>query len=129
MRFGRTACVSLKRLLRPDALASHDSADQEWAEHISADLITRILPSVNGRLSAAAACQLSLDLVLLALSWALKIYIHPSPIPTTSLQDRERFWELLFARAQVGLAPGWLVILVGAVFNSLIFIVAFGRLN
>ena len=67
--------------------------------------------------------------VLLALSWALKIYIHPSPIPTTTPQDRERFWEIMFSRAQVGLAPGWFVILAGAIFNSLIFFVAFGTLK
>lgn len=104
--------------------------DQEWAEHISADLITphftiSELEAVGRRLRA----NYLWIFMLLALSWSLKIYIHPSPIPTLTPQDRERFWELLFARAEVGLAPGWLVVLVGAVFNSVIFIVAFGTLK
>lgn len=104
--------------------------DQEWAEHISADLLTPHFTiseweAVGRRLRA----NYLWIFVLLALSWALKIYIHPSPLPLATPQDRERFWELLFARAQVGLAPGWLVILAGAVFNSLIFIVAFGTLK
>src|SRR5688500_9761692 len=104
--------------------------DQEWAEHISADLITPHFTiseweAVGRRLRA----NYLWIFILLALSWALKIYIHPSPIPTLTLGDRERFWEVLFARAQVGLAPGWLVILVGAVFNTLIFVVAFGTLK
>ncbi len=104
--------------------------DQEWAEHISADLITPHFTiseweAVGRRLRA----NYLWIFVLLAVSWALKIYIHPSPLPTLTPQDRERFWELLFARAQVGLAPGWFVILVGAIFNALIFFVAFGTLK
>ncbi len=104
--------------------------DQEWAEHISADLITPHFTiseweAVGRRLRA----NYLWIFILLALSWSLKIYIHPSPIPTLTPQDRERFWELIFARAQVGLAPGWLVVFVGAVFNFLIFFVAFGTLK
>ena len=104
--------------------------DQEWAEHISADLVTPHFTiseweAIGRRLRA----NYLWIFILLALSWTLKIYIHPSPIPTLTPVERERFWEVLFARAQVGLAPGWMVILVGAIFNSLIFIVAFGTLK
>ncbi len=104
--------------------------DKEWAEHIAADLITPHFTiseweAVGRRLRA----NYLWIFILLALSWTLKIYIHPSPIPTTTPQDREKFWELLFARAQVGLAPGWLVVLFGAIFNFLIFFVAFGTLR
>lgn len=104
--------------------------DQEWAEHISADLLTPHFTiseweAVGRRLRA----NYLWIFILLAVSWTLKIYIHPSPIPTLTLQDRERFWELLFARAQVGLASGWLVVLVGAIFNAIIFFVAFGTLK
>ncbi len=104
--------------------------DQEWAEHISADLLTPHFTiseweAVGRRLRA----NYLWIFVLLALSWALKIYIHPSPIPLATPQDRERFFELLFARAQVGLAPGWLVIAFGATYNLLIFFVAFGTLK
>lgn len=104
--------------------------DQEWAEHISADLLSPHFTiseweAVGRRLRA----NYLWIFVLLALSWALKIYIHPSPIPANTPQDLDRFWELLFARAQVGLAPGWLVVLAGAIFNTLIFVVAFGTLR
>jgi hypothetical protein len=37
--------------------------------------------------------------------------------------------ETFVNRAQVGLAPGWMVILAGALFNATIFIVAFGTLK
>lgn len=104
--------------------------DKEWAEHISADLISPHFTiseweAVGRRLRA----NYLWIFVLLALSWSLKIYIHPSPIPTTSMLDRERFWGLLLQRAQVGPAPGWLVISVGVIFNALIFFVAFSTLK
>lgn len=104
--------------------------DKEWADHISADLISPHFTiseweAIGRRLRA----NYLWIFILLALSWTLKIYIHPSPIPTVSPADRERFWQLLFDRAQVGLAPGWLVITIGAVFNLLIFVVAFGTLK
>jgi uncharacterized membrane protein len=104
--------------------------DQEWAEHIAADLITphftiRVWEAVGRRLRA----NYLWIFILLALSWSLKIYIHPSPIPTTSEVDRQVFWQILFQRAQVGLAPGWLVITVGALFNLAIFFVAFSTLK
>ncbi len=104
--------------------------DKEWAEHISADLIT---PHFTISEWEAVGRRLRSNylwiFVLLALSWSLKIYIHPSPIPTLTPQDREKFWELLFARAHVGLAPGWLVVLGGFIFNFAIFFVAFSTLK
>src|SRR5690606_25322189 len=104
--------------------------DKEWADHISADLLSPHFTiseweAIGRRLRA----NYLWIFILLALSWSLKIYVHPSPIPTTSPADRERFWELFLDRAQVGLAPGWLVILVGAVFNFMIFFVAFSTLR
>lgn len=105
-------------------------ADKEWADHISADLVTPRFTiteweAVGRRLRA----NYLWIFVLLALSWTLKIYVHPEPLPTVTPQDREMFWELLFERARVGLAPGWLVILVGAIFNGAIFLIAFGTLQ
>ena len=104
--------------------------DKEWADHISADLLSPHFTiseweAIGRRLRA----NYLWIFMLLALSWSLKVYVHPSPIPTTSPADRERFWELFLDRAQVGLAPGWLVILVGALFNFLIFFVAFSTLK
>jgi len=104
--------------------------DKEWAEHIAADLISPHFTiseweAVGRRLRA----NYLWIFILLALSWTLKIYIHPSPISTTSDADRRVFWEVLFQRAQVGLAPGWLVVLGGAIFNLVIFFVAFSTLR
>lgn len=95
--------------------------DKEWAEHISADLISPHFnisewEAVGRRLRAN---YLSLFL-LLALSWSLKVYIHPTPAST--------FFEFV-DRAQVGLAPGWLVMLAGAFLQFVLFFVAFSTLK
>ncbi|HXF43170.1 MAG TPA: hypothetical protein VNK26_05470, partial [Pyrinomonadaceae bacterium] len=61
----------------------------------------------------------------LALSWTLKIYIHPEPIPTETPEDLEKFFDIFISRASIGLAPGWLVIIVGVLYNLAVFFVAF----
>lgn len=104
--------------------------DKEWAEHISADLIT---PHFTISEWEAVGRRLRSNylwiFILLALSWTLKIYIHPFPIPVDTEEERRVFWNIIFERAQVGLAPGWLVVLGGAVFNLAIFFVAFSTLK
>ena len=67
--------------------------------------------------------------MLLATSSDLKIYIHPSPIPTLTTEDRRLFWDVFEKRATVGLAPGWFVMVVGLIFNFAIFFVAFSTLK
>ena len=104
--------------------------DKEWAEHIAADLISPHFTiseweAVGRRLRA----NYLWIFILLALSWTLKIYIHPSPISVTSGADRSAFWDVLLERATIGLAPGWLVVLAGGVFNLIIFFVAFSTLR
>ena len=74
--------------------------DKEWADHISADLITPHFTiseweAIGRRLRA----NYLWIFMLLALSWTLKVYIHPSPIPTTTPQDLERFWSVFVTRA------------------------------
>lgn len=97
------------------------SPDKEWAEHISADLLE---PHFTITEWEAVGRRLRSNyvwiFVLLALSWTLKVYLHP--IPASSLN------EFVF-RAHVGLAPGWLVIAMGVVFNLIIFAVAIGTLQ
>jgi uncharacterized membrane protein len=104
--------------------------DKEWADHISADLLSPHFTiseweAIGRRLRA----NYLWIFLLLALSWSLKIYIHPSPIPTVTVEDRRLFWEIFERRATVGLAPGWLVILAGVAYNSLIIFVAFSTLK
>src|SRR4051812_44935382 len=88
--------------------------DKEWAERISADLIS---PHFTISEWEAVGRRLRSNylwiFILLALSWTLKIYIHPAPIPVTTEAERKLFWDVVFQRATVGLAPGWLVVLVG----------------
>ena len=71
--------------------------DKEWAEHISADLISPHFTiseweAVGRRLRA----NYLWIFILLALSWTLKIYIHPSPIPVTTEADSKLFWDVVF---------------------------------
>ena len=104
--------------------------DKEWAEHISADLMSpRFTISEWEAVGRRLRSNYLWIFVLLALSWTLKVYLHPSPIPTATEADRKIFWDLFFARATVGLAPGWLVVLFGALFNGMILFVAFSTLK
>ncbi|MEQ1921631.1 MAG: DUF2270 domain-containing protein [Pyrinomonadaceae bacterium] len=104
--------------------------DKEWAEHISADLMSpRFTISEWEAVGRRLRSNYLWIFVLLSLSWTLKIYIHPSPIPVATEADRKIFWDLFFQRATVGLAPGWLVVLFGALFNATIIFVAFSTLK
>jgi uncharacterized membrane protein len=104
--------------------------DKEWAEHISADLLT---PHFTISEWEAVGRRLRSNylwiFILLALSWTLKVYIHPFPIPYNSAAEKALFWDVVMLRAQIGLAPGWMVILIGCIFNFLLFFVAFGTLK
>lgn len=95
--------------------------DKEWADHLSADLIT---PHFNISELEAIGRRLRSNylwiFILLALSWTLKVYIHPFPAPTL---------DAFVQRAQVGLAPGWMVVGVGILFNVLLFVVAIATMR
>ncbi len=95
--------------------------DKEWADHLSADLIT---PHFNISEWEAVGRRLRSNymwiFMLLALSWTLKVYIHPFPAPTL---------EAFVQRATVGLAPGWLVIVVGMLFNAMMLVLAIATLR
>jgi uncharacterized membrane protein len=77
--------------------------DKEWAEHISSDLLSPHFTiseweAVGKRLRA----NYLWIFILLALSWDLKLYIHPTPA-----KDLVEFIE----RAQVGIVPGIVVLI------------------
>lgn len=95
--------------------------DKEWAEHIAADLIT---PHFTISEWEAVGRRLRSNylwiFILLALSWTLKVYIHPEPAATL---------DEFIDRAHVGLAPGWFVISAGALFNFAIVFIAFSTLR
>jgi len=92
------------------------SPDKQWAEHLSGDLLDPHFTiteweAVGRRLRA----NYIWIFVLLALSWTLKIYLHP--VPALHLEE-------FLSRAKIGLVPGWAVIIVGAIFNTFIFLLA-----
>src|SRR6187455_785687 len=95
--------------------------DKEWAEHISADLIT---PHFTISEWEAIGRRLRRNYLwifaLLALSWNLKVYLHPLPA---------RDFNAFIDRAQVGVVPGWLVFVCGVLFNSAIAIFAIGTVR
>src|SRR5882724_3664098 len=107
----------LAQLLAPDGIV----LDESWAKHLAADLITphftiTTLEAVGRRLRRNYLWIFA----LLALSWNLKVYLHPLPA---------RDFKTFIDRATVGVLQGWLVFLIGFVFNSLVAIFAIGTLR
>lgn len=96
-------------------------AEETWAEHLAADLMT---PHFTITEWEAVGRRLRRNYLwifaLLALSWNLKVYLSPLPA-----RDFDAFIE----RAAVGLVPGWIVFVVGVVFNAAIAIFAIGTVR
>src|SRR5882672_11269385 len=82
--------------------------DEAWAEHLASDLIT---PHFTITEWEAVGRRLRRNYLwifaLLALSWNLKVYLHPTPA-----HDFNTFID----RATVGGAPGWLIFTLGVLF-------------
>jgi uncharacterized membrane protein len=105
------------QLLAPESVP----LDEAWAEHLAADLIT---PHFTITEWEAVGRRLRRNYLwifgLLAMSWNLKVYLHPLPA-----RDFNAFME----RAYVGFVPGWIVFLVGVLFNTAILIFAIGTVR
>jgi uncharacterized membrane protein len=95
--------------------------DEAWAEHLAADLIT---PHFTITEWEAVGRRLRRNYLwifaLLALSWNLKVYLHPYAAPT--------FNEFV-GRATVGVVPGRAVFAFGVLFNAAIAIFAIGTVR
>jgi uncharacterized membrane protein len=95
--------------------------DKSWAQHLASDLIT---PHFTISEWEAVGRRLRRNYLwifaLLALSWNLKVYLHPLPA---------RDFDAFIDRATVGVVPGWIVFLVGVVFNAAIAIFAIGTVR
>jgi len=104
-------------ILTPDSRP----ADEAWAEHLAADLTT---PHFTITEWEAVGRRLRRNYLwifaLLALSWNLKVYLSPLPA---------RDFNAFIDRATVGIVPGWIVFVVGIVFNAAVFIFAIGTLR
>lgn len=99
---------------------NHDDGKEHWRELLARDLIE---PHFNISLLDAMGRRLRRNYLwifgLLALSWVIKIGIHP----TLALSFND-----FYRRAAVGPLPSWFMFLFGAVFNiSLIFIAFFSN--
>ena len=95
--------------------------DSEWASHLASDLLT---PHFTISVWEAIGRRLRRNYIwlfaLLALSWTLKVYLYPAAA--------QSFAEFI-NRAQVGLVPGSIVVLVGLVFNFALFIIAISTIR
>jgi uncharacterized membrane protein len=105
------------QLLAPE----NTPTDEAWAEHLASDLIT---PHFTITEWEAIGRRLRRNYLwifaLLALSWNLKVYLHPLPA---------RDFTSFIDRATVGIVPGWIVFAVGVVFNAAIAIFAIGTVR
>ena len=102
-------------------LRANGTAKKDLAEYLSDDLLTprftiNELEAVGRRLRRTYLWILA----LLAVSWNLKVYLHPQPA-----YDFAEF----VGRAAVGRVPGWALILMGIIFNAGVFAFAFGTLR
>jgi uncharacterized membrane protein len=105
------------QLLAPDSVP----LDESWAQHLASDLITphftiSELEAVGRRLRRNYLWIFA----LLALSWNLKVYLHPLPA---------RDFNSFIDRATVGIVPGWIVFVIGVIFNAGIAIFAIGTVR
>jgi uncharacterized membrane protein len=96
-------------------------ADKEWADHLSSDLASPHFTiseweAIGKRLRA----NYLWIFMLLALSWGLKVYIHPTPA-----RDLVEFIE----RCQVGVVPGSIVLIVELTINFAILFIAFSTMK
>jgi uncharacterized membrane protein len=96
------------QVLAPDA-----PADDAWTAMLVEDLKTpRFTISEWEALGRRLRRNYLWIFVLLAACWNLKVYIHPVPA-----YDFNAFID----RATIGVVPGWVVLIVGIVFNAGIF--------
>ncbi|HKG81410.1 MAG TPA: DUF2270 domain-containing protein, partial [Pyrinomonadaceae bacterium] len=96
-------------------------ADEAWAEHLATDLIT---PHFTITEWEAVGRRLRRNYLwifaLLALSWNLKVYLSPLPA---------RDFNAFIDRATVGVVPGWMVFVVGILFNAAVAVFAVGTVR
>jgi len=107
----------LAQMLAPNGVPR----DQEWASHLASDLLT---PHFTISVWEAIGRRLRRNYIwlfaLLALSWNLKVYLHPQA--AVNLDE-------FVSRATVGLVPGSIVIIVGVTFNFTLCIFALSTIR
>ncbi len=105
----------------PMLSSSSKPNDKEWADHLAADLISpHFTISEWEAIGRRLRSNYIWIFILLAMSWNLKVYLHPSPAHS--------FAEFI-QRAEVGLVPGSLVFAVGIIFNAMLMFFAVATLR
>jgi uncharacterized membrane protein len=95
--------------------------DQEWSSHLAADLLTpHFTISVWEAIGRRLRRNYLWIFAVLALSWNLKVYLHPEPART---------FDEFIGRATVGRLPGWIFFAIGLVFNAVVGIFAIATLR
>ncbi len=102
-------------------LMPESARDQDWAEHLAHDLLT---PHFTISEWEAVGRRLRRNYLwifaLLALSWNLKVYLHPLPAV-----DFDEF----ISRSAVGVVPGSVVFFIGVIFNATLFVFAMATIR
>ena len=102
-------------------LSPESNSDRQWAEHLANDLMT---PHFTISEWEAIGRRLRRNylwiFLLLAASWNLKVYLHPV-----------RAWDfnIYVERATIGVVPGWIVLVIGVIFNFGLIIFAIATLR
>src|SRR5215210_6567577 len=95
--------------------------DPEWAGHLAADLLTpRFTISEWEAIGRRLRRNYLWIFALLALSWNLKVYLHP---------DTAQSFGVFIERATVGLVPGWIIFICGVAFNMAVVVFAIATLR
>src|SRR5882672_5061671 len=106
-------------MLSPDGTV--DSGDLQWAEHLSNDLLTpHFTISEWEALGRRLRRNYLWIFALLAMSWNLKVYLHPTPAAN---------FVTFIDRATIGVIPGSLVFAIGILFNITILVFALATLR
>ena len=94
----------------------------DWFEKLAEDLQQpQFKISSWGAIGKRIRRNYSWLFIVLALCWVTKVLIHPVPA--------ENFTELVDRSSIYHLVPGWLVIIVGLVFNFTLFVIAISTRN
>ncbi|MDX6694141.1 MAG: hypothetical protein QOF02_1744 [Blastocatellia bacterium] len=95
--------------------------DEEWASHLAADLLTpRFTISEWEAIGRRLRRNYLWIFALLALSWNLKVYLHPLPAYN---------FDVFLDRATVGVVPGVAIFVAGVIFNLAVVIFAVGTVR
>ncbi|MCC6188606.1 MAG: DUF2270 domain-containing protein [Anaerolineales bacterium] len=94
------------------------SPNPEWAENLAESLLHPEFPiSMWEAFGRRFRRNYVWIFIIMGLAWGLKSFLHPT-LATT--------WGQFFANSALGPIPGWIMLLVGVVYNGLLMLVGLG---